>query len=338
MALQSSSKRVTRGDVAAHAGVSPALVSYVLNNGPGPVAAATRERVLASMSYLGYRPNTAARTLKNGSSKSIGLIISDSLNLFASEVSVAVQREADRLGLAVFVVYFEGEPQLAEKAIKDLVSRQVDGIVLVSSVELPDTRAATETRTPLVILGQQVNHTGIYGIGVDIRAGAYDAVEHLLWHGHTSIGLIVGPEKSAPAYRREAGWSDALAAHDLPPGRIFRTEFSAQGGYEAGREFVGMPERPTALFVSTDRQAIGTLRAIHEAGLRIPDDVALVSFDGNQDSAYAWPPLTTMAQPAEVLAVAAVQHLSDGQIPDAGTLLVPRLVVRASCGCVYPAP
>lgn len=313
-------------------------MSYVVNNGPRPVAAATRERVLASVRALNYRPNTAARTLKVGSSRSIGLIVSDSANIFASEVAVAIQREADRLGYAVFVVYFEGIESRAEKAIVDLVSRQVDGIVLVSNLKLPDTRAAVDTDTPIFVVGDRPEGPGAFGVGVDSFGGAKLAVEHLVWHGHRNIGLIVGPEMATEVHR-EAGWRAGLAEAHLESGPISRGSWSAEGGYLAGLELVSSPDRPTAVFVTTDRQSTGALRAFHESGMSVPGDIALVSFDGIEDSAYASPPLTTLRQPVSTLAEAAMAYLVRGEKLVAENGVLPtELVIRASCGCTYPVP
>jgi LacI family transcriptional regulator, galactose operon repressor len=137
--------------------------------------------------------------------------------------------------------------------------------------------------------------------------GARDLVEHLITvHGHQSIALIMGESSEPIPEPREQGWSAALQAHDLPPGLIVRTSFSRHGGYEAAMQLLNWPTRPSAIFAASDQLCTGALKAVPEAGLRCPDDIAVVSFDGTSESEYCWPPLTVARQPIQAMAEAAV--------------------------------
>jgi LacI family transcriptional regulator len=153
-------------------------------------------------------------------------------------------------------------------------------------------------------------------------------VEHLIEHGHRVIGLVIG---GAGHPERELGWRDALAAAGLPEGPIARAKFSREGGYRAAQTL--LPDKPTAIFASSDLQAIGVLRALHEAGLRVPEDVAVAAFDGTPETEYTWPPLTVVRQPLEEMARAAVSRLIDGEQAAEARTFPTELILRRSCGC-----
>jgi LacI family transcriptional regulator, galactose operon repressor len=176
-------------------------------------------------------------------------------------------------------------------------------------------------------------------VGPGSRQGARDLVEHLITvHGHQSIALIMGESSEPVPEPREQGWSDAFQAHDLPPGPIVRTSFSRQGGYEAAVQLLNWPIRPHAIFAASDQLCTGALKAIREAGLRCPDDIAVVSFDGTSESEYCWPPLTVARQPIQTMAEAAVSMvLNFGSPSTAYQRFATELVIRESCGCREPA-
>jgi LacI family transcriptional regulator len=176
-------------------------------------------------------------------------------------------------------------------------------------------------------------------VGVDLAAGARIAVEHLIGHGHANIALAMGTNTANDFDRREQGWLEALESAGLPEGPIVRGPFTREGGYTAGRRLLASANRPTAIFASSDMQAVGILRAIHEAGLTVPGDIALSSFDGSAEAEYSWPPLTTVEQPVRDMAEAAVAALVGarrGEQPEHRTFPT-ALRVRQSCGCA-PAP
>nr|WP_026556029.1 LacI family DNA-binding transcriptional regulator [Arthrobacter sp. 35W] len=323
----------TRADVARHAGVSSAVVSYVVNNGPRPVAPATRERVLAAIAALGYRPNAAARALRLGSAEMIGLVIPDNRNPFINELAHAVEVAAAARGHVMVLANSDGSAAIEEAQLRNLAARQVDGLLLISVGATVDPAALASLEVPVVLLDRGSGTEGFGSVGTDLYAGAVAGVEHLLGHGHQNIGLAIGVASDGRLDGRERGFRDALAAASLPPGPVVRAAFTRDGGYRAGRQLLA-GGRPTAVFASSDMQAVGMLHAFHEAGVRVPDDIAVVSFDGSPEAEFCWPPLTTLAQPVAAMAEAAVDALLGGPSAEPRHhAFDAQLVIRRSCGC-----
>ncbi|WP_028281423.1 LacI family DNA-binding transcriptional regulator [Arthrobacter sp. H5] len=332
--------RVTRQDVARYAGVSSAVVSYVVNDGPKKVAPATAARVVDAIEVLGYRPNAAARALKLGSPEMLGLIVPDSTNLFFAEMAHAVEQAASERGYALLTANSAASLTKENNHLRNFRSRQVDGVLLASGLSDPDLSQLVGSDMPVVLLNRSGPREGIPTIGVDFRTGAATGVRHLVEHGHKDIGLVMGRDASSLSDdHRELGWLDALQEAGLPEGPIVRTSFDREGGYSAGRRMFSGPRRPSAVFVSSDMQAVGVMRAIHELGLSVPEDVAIVSFDGSPEAEYSWPPLTTLKQPVREMAEDAVKMLTSRTGPPAGDhhVYATELVIRRSCGCVQPS-
>ena len=326
---------VTRKDVARYAGVSTAVVSYVLNGGPKKVAPATEAKEQDAIRVLGYRPNAAARALKLGSSETLGLIIPDNTNPFFSLFAHAVEDAAADLGYALVLSNSDGNLAKERRNIRNLAARQVDGVLLASVLFEPDLESLATADIPSVLLNQEHDAPGFNSIGVDLAAGARIAVEHLIGHGHTNIGLAMGTNVSSSTDGREVGWREALREAGLPEGPIYYSEFTRPGGYLAGQRMLASANRPTAVFASSDMQAVGLLRAVHEAGVAGPGEIAVTSFDGAVEAEYSWPPLTTVEQPVAAMAEAAVAALVDarrGEEPR-HRIFPTTLHVRQSCGC-----
>jgi LacI family transcriptional regulator len=331
--------QVTRKDVARYAGVSTAVVSYVVNGGPKKVAPGTEAKVQNAIRTLGYRPNAAARALKLGSSETIGLVIPDNSNPFFSLLAHAVEDAAAERGFALLLTNSDGTLAKERRHVRNLAARQVDGVVLASVLFEPDLADLEAAEIPAVLLNHASESPGFNSVGVDLAAGARTAVEHLIGHGHTNIALAMGTNSGNDFDGREQGWLEALEGAGLPEGPIVRGPFTREGGYTAGQRLLAAANRPTAIFASSDLQAIGILRAIHEAGLRVPADIALASFDGSAEAEYSWPPLTTMEQPVREMAEAAVAALIGahrGERPE-HRIFPTELRVRQSCGCAGPA-
>jgi LacI family transcriptional regulator len=326
---------VTRNDVARYAGVSTAVVSYVVNGGPKKVAPATAAKVQDAIRVLGYRPNAAARALKLGSSETIGLVIPDNSNPFFSLLAHAVEDAAAELGYALLLTNSDGNLAKERRNLRNLAARQVDGVVLSSVMMEPDVADLRSADIPTVLLNHSADAPGFNSVGVDLVAGARSAVEHLIGHGHTNIALAMGTNVANEFDGREQGWLQALAAAGLPEGPIVRAEFTREGGYRAGQRLLTSASRPTAVFASSDMQAIGILRALHEAGISVPADMALTSFDGSAEAEFSWPALTTVEQPVRTMAAAAVNALIGTQRGNEPEHLIfeTGLRVRNSCGC-----
>jgi LacI family transcriptional regulator len=332
-------RRVTMGDVARHAGVSSAVVSYVVNSGPRPVAASTRERVMAAVRELGYQPNAAARTLKLGSSNTIGVSIPNNTNPYFAELSHLIEIAAEARGYDTFLANADEDEDRERRHIQKLLSRRIDGLLLASAVTSPDVTGVVESGTPIVLFDRNESFPGIDTVGVDYRRSSRAVVHHLIGHGHDRIAIVVGDESLSTTRAREQGWHDALDDAGLHAGPVVRGAYSREGGYAAGRRLVDDGPVPSAIFASSDMQAIGVLRALREAGLDVPRDVAVVSFDGTVEVEYTWPQLTAVRQPVEQMAEAAVSLLLSEE-PRTGEFHAfdAELVVRSSCGCIPATP
>jgi LacI family transcriptional regulator len=322
-------RKVTRKDVARYAGVSDAVVSYTLNGG-APVAAATAARVREAVRLLSYTPNASARALKLGSARLIGVIVPDSANPYFAELCKAVEAAAVPAGYAVLVVNSNDTKKRTLEYLHSLASRQVDGVLIAATVDESDVPAFQATGVRWALLNHSSELAEAFTVGVDLEAGARAATEHLISHGYQTIAFIGQARPDDPRY---LGWRSALRAAGLEPGPTIYSPFTRPGGHAAGRELTGLRNRPEAVFVSSDMISIGVLRAIHEAGLNAPHDVALASFDGTVESEYSWPPLTTVRQPILAMGVAAVNQLIGRATSTSHQRFEGELVIRRSCGC-----
>lgn len=336
---------VRRSDVARLAGTSPSVVSYVLNGGPRGVAEETRQRVLAAIEQLGYRPNGIARSLRMARTMTLGLVVPDNANPYFAELARAIEEESFAEGYTLLIGNSSEDDDRQTTYVQTFLARQVDGLFLVPAHGplgcLEDLQRA---KTPWVTLDRAVE--GIApAVLVDNRGGAYAATRHLLEHGRRRIACLAGPQDVMPAMDRVAGWRSALADGGVQPDAmsLWHAPFGRQAGYSAARKMLAADERPDAIFVASDEQAMGVLRAVAELGLVCPDELAIASFDGVAAAMYSTPGLTTVQQPFRLLARAAVSHLvqqlGPGEVDadEARTEVLPvQLVRRGSCGCIDP--
>jgi LacI family transcriptional regulator len=328
--------RVTRTAVARHAGVSTAVVSYVLNNGPRPVAKSTRERVLRSIEVLGYRPNAVARALKTQRTHTIGLLVPDNSNPYFAELAKAIEDVAYSRGYALLLGNSDNDRRREKFQLAALRDRQVDGLLVIGTSAEADLGDYCGDGPPVVLLDRAAGTVPCPSVVVDNEGGAYAGVRHLLGHGHRRILCIAGPGDVPVAVDREKGWREALAEAGISTkGLVVRTEFSRREGYEAARAALARSPRPTAIFASSDLQGIGVLRACHELGLSVPGDAAVLAFDGTQESEFTSPPLTVIQQDIRTIAESAVSMLLTRERPEHPAHLVApcQLVIRRSCGC-----
>lgn len=322
----------TRQDVARLAGVSTAVVSYVVNDGPRPVAAETRQRVLTAVRELNYRPNATARALRMGKMNAIGLIVPDISNPYFSELGHEVTSLASDESHAVLLGDANNDAERELQQLRSLIARQVDGILLVSLRPVRELTESVTNGTPVVVLDEVRRSDPHRSVAMDNRGGTLMALEHLQEHGHTRIGFIGGPAGMPGADSRKAAWARSLGRRGKDKSIVADVPFTREGGYSAVRRLMQADDPPTAVFVSSDVQAIGFLSGCHERGISVPDDVAVVSFDGTQESEFACPRLTTVKQPIEEMAQTALRSLRDPNGPRHATI-APRLIVRRSCGC-----
>ena len=331
---------VTRADVARLAGVSTAVVSYVVNDGPRPVAAETASRVREAIEMLGYRPNATARALKLGTSGVLGLVVPDSSNPFFAELGLEVEKAATARGLALLIASSNSDLDLEARLISDMTGRQLDGLLVSGAAgpTAPGLRGIPRMSVPIVYLETPIPIPGYTTFSSDAQSGATQLIEHLVdVHGHADVALLMGLHSLPWKDGREVGWEMLMHGRSGPAARAVRFGFPRQGGYEGGLELLSGPDLPTAVFASSDLQAVGLLRAAHELGLRVPEDLAVVAYDGTQESEYSWPPLTCARQRIGDIAESAVRAIVDRE-EAAHRVFDVDLVVRRSCGCLEPPP
>lgn len=317
---------MSMADVAVRAGVSGQTVSRVVNDSPR-VDPSTRARVESAMAELGYRPHRAARALRTGRSRTIGIVVSTLATVGNFRMLQAVADAAAARGYGLAVVTATGQDSLAG-AFEQLHDQGVDGaLVLNEATAIARDAAAPENLRLVVVDSPADDRFGV--VGSDHAGGARTATDHLLAAGHASVWHLAGPEGSFAAAERERGWRDALAGRSVPD--VVRGDWSAASGYAAGRLLAPRAD-VSAVFAANDQMALGLLRALAEAGRRVPEDVAVVGFDDVPDAADFRPPLTTIRQDFDRLgeqAVSALVEAIDGA-PPASALTPTVLVVRDS--------
>lgn len=330
-------RRATRADVARMAGTSTAVVSYVINNGPRPVAPETAERVRAAIRDLNYRPNAVARSLRLQRTHALGLVVPDLANPFFAELASAIEMNAAEYGQALLLGNSLDSEEREARNLRTFGDYRVDGLIIVPVVSGRGSLALLrDLDMPVVVLDRLVPGASAPTVLPDNVAGAYAATQHLLQHGYSELGCIAGPEAIPTAEERLQGWRQAIAGAGLAAHErwVVRSEFDRDAGYRAAIELLSWSKRPRALFVSSDEQAFGVLRASAKLGLRVPEDLALVGFDGLHHSRSTVPSLATMRQPFERYGELAVRLIH--QQP-AGTSEITRLAVTmqigGTCGC-----
>ncbi len=337
--------KVTRDDVARLAGTSTAVVSYVINNGPRPVAPATRERVLAAIKQLGYRPDRVAQAMASRRTDLIGLIVPDARQPFFAEMAHAVERAASERGKMVLVGNSDYLEEREAHYLRAFLGMRVSGMIWIS--QGVSEAAASEIEAwdaHVVLLHRRPEAIDDVAVVTDNIGGAQLAVRHLLEHGHPYVACLGGTERTPllgdPVTDHVEGWRRAMTEARLPiEGRLFQAEYNRYDAYRAALRILEGPDRPPAIFCSTDDQAIGVLRAARELRIDVPTELAVAGFDDIKEAALADPPLTTVASDRAAMARAAVDLLLDDGLRTNGSRrdrlkhFPARLVVRHSCGC-----
>jgi LacI family transcriptional regulator len=323
-------------DVAESAGVSYATVSHVINN-TRFVTPETRERVLEAMTKLSYRPNALARSLRQGKSNTIGLVLPDSANPFFAEISRSIEDEAFKRGYSVFLCNTETDTERELFYVDVLSKKQVDGIIFVAAGDQADSLDyLLHENMPVVMIDRDVPKVEVDAVLTDNRLGGYLATRHLIELGHTHIGCIAGPSSITPGAERITGYRTALqeAGIRYDEHLVLRGDYHAMSGMEVTRTMLTMRPRPTAIFALNDLMALGALRAAAEAHYSVPKDLAIVGYDDLELARFTVPPLTTIAQPKKEIGAEAVNLLvgrmnQKGRMPSR-IVLPPELIIRRS--------
>ncbi|MET8769394.1 LacI family DNA-binding transcriptional regulator [Streptomyces sp. NPDC004658] len=297
-------RRVTIDDVARAVGVSRQTVSRALND-KGEIDASTKQRVLDAAQELGYRPSRFARGLVRQDSTSVGLVIPDLLNPFFTEVAAGALEAARKRGWHV-VVYDTGDRVEEERGTLEVIASQVDAVV--GYLSLPEDEIDKLTRgLPVVLIDREHRAERFNAIRIDGEAGVHEAIRHLVDAGHHRIGMLDHAARSEPSIRHH-WYAAAMAACGLESAAVSRAEQSIDGGQHALRELLTAHPDVTAVFTFNDIIAIGALRAARGLGRRVPDDLAVIGFDGLQLGTLVEPALTTVALDTRELGALAVEQ------------------------------
>ncbi len=320
------------GDVARHAGVSSQTVSRV-SNGHSNVDPATRARVIESMQALGYRPNSAARALRLGRFRTIGVIMF-TLRTFGNMRTLdAIATEAATADYSVTLIPVRAATlDQVSGAYSRLSEAAVDGVIIIFEAHLLDESEFTlPPGLPVVVIDSNAWHEYTV-VDTDQADGARQATEHLLDLGHRQVWHIAGPQTSFSAGHRVESWQSTLRKAGIEPPPVLYGDWSTESGHRHGRT-LGRDERVTAIFAGNDQMALGAMRALHELGREVPGDISVVGFDDLEEAHSFWPPLTTIRQDFGEVGRQAIQQLlrKVGGESDRERITVPtRLIVRES--------
>ena len=328
-------------DIANELGLSVVTVSKVLRDHPD-IGAETRKRVLRRMRELNYQPNLAARSLVTGRTWTLGLVVPDLLHPFFADIAKVISSETRNHGYSLFISSSDEDPDLEMQEIKHLLARRVDVILVASAQRSVDCfRMIEEQNMPYILIDRRFQGLDANFVGVDDEAVGALATSHLIEQGCHRVAHIRGPEVST-ALGRLMGYKQALASHGLKPlpGHIVSLGASGdhrgeKGGYEAAKKLLSAKPRPDGIFCFNDPSALGAMRAILDAGLRIPRDMAVIGCGNFSYSDFLRIPLSSVDQGSELigkfagdLAVALANRKS--KVKSKAKLVTPRVVVRAS--------
>lgn len=288
---------MTIAEVASRAGVSPTTVSHVLS-GKRIVGAATRGTVQEAIRELGYRPNNVARNLRTRRSRMVAVVVPDITNPFYGVLTRGLADAMDAAGYGSYVCNTDGLPDRERKLLEDVLDRGADGIVLASGDVASSASLGPGVQTPIVCVGDALEHACVDLVTADDRVGAEAVTQHLLERGATRIAMIEGPASSGLP-RAEGYRAALLAAGRSPhPELVASGDWTRRGGREAMRLLLARAEPPDAVFCANDLMAIGAIDAARECGLRIPDDLAIAGFDDVDAATIVSPTLTTVRNPS----------------------------------------
>ena len=336
--------RPTQVDVARRAGVSRATVSYVLNgltDGRIPISDETRQRVVEAIEELGYEPDARAQALRSGSTNTIALVIPDLRNPHFCEFATSVEEAARASGYHLLLSSTTLNDEYAVDIFKDLAQRRFDGLILASSFILESKEAQAilarihNRGLPVVEMGELY---GVDSVSADYTEATKEVVPYLLSLGHRRIGFVYGVGAHELGLDRLEPYQETLHAAGIPiePGLIVECGPTIEDGYQAAMKLLKLAPRPTAIIVINDLLAIGVIRAAADLGLRVPDDLSVVSYDDIPMANYLVPRLTTVTKDADTAGRKAFEILlARMKTPDLSRQVIhipARLIVRESTG------
>ena len=327
-------------DVAKHAGVSPITVSRVINNNDY-VSTKTRERVEAVIEELGYVPNMLGPSLRSKQTMTLALVMTDITNPFWTTVARGVEDVAQANGYSTILCNTDESEEKQKHYLDMLLRRRIDGILLVpaSSDDPKPVQLIQKQNIPVVLLDRHVPDIQVDIVSADSTSGAYQLTQHLQSLGHRRIALLTGRKTVSTAVERANGYLKALAETGIPnsEAQIYWGNFTVESGYDMTKKVIATAPHPTALIAANNFIALGALRALHKVGWKVPDDMALVTFDDTPMTFPVGSFLTVLSQPAREMGQKAAQLLIDrlSETIDAEyrhLILPTEIIIRSSSG------
>ncbi|WP_369700777.1 ribose operon transcriptional repressor RbsR [Pantoea sp. At-9b] len=327
----------TMKDVARLAGVSTSTVSHVINNNRF-VSEQVREKVEQAIRTLNYAPSALARSLKINQTRTIGMLLTASNNPFYSEVVRGVENSCYERGYSLILCNTEGDEERMNRSLETLLQKRVDGLLIMcTETHLPSADILNRYPSIPMVMMDWAPFEGRGDIIQDnALLGGEMATQHLIDRGYRRIACIAGPLDKTPARLRLDGFQKAMANSGLPvlPGYVVDGDFEFQGGFNAMNQLLTLDPLPEAVFTSNDAMAVGVYHALFQAGLRVPQDIAVMGYDNIELSRYLTPPLSTVHQPKDELGELAIDTLihrmSDPDASQQTLVLTPELVERGS--------
>jgi DNA-binding LacI/PurR family transcriptional regulator len=326
-------RAATMADVARTLGLSHQTVSRVLNDHPS-VRPDTRARVLKAIEDLGYRRNPAARALVTRRSQTIGVVGFDTTLYGPASTLAGIEHAAQHAGYLVSVAIAKAVTvETVRDALERLIAQTVEGIIVIAPLFGTVEVLPPASRSLPIVIVESGNAPGLTSVRVDQIEGARMVTRHLLDEGASTVWHVAGPADWIEAEARVAGWRAELERAGARVPALLRGTWRPKSGYEAGRR-LARRAGVEAVFVGNDQMALGLLRAFHEAGVRVPEDVLVAGFDDVPEAAFYTPPLTTVRQDFPAVGRRSIDLLLD-QVRDGGAaprqaILPPELVVRQS--------
>ncbi len=337
-----TNKKITLTDIAKELGVSKTLVSLVLN-GKGNANAInkeTQQKVINKAKELNYKPNQVARGLRTGTTKTIGLLVADISNPFYARIARIIEHYADIEGYSLIACSSDEDEEREKKLIRMLTNRQVDGIIMASTLQEPEAiKQLIDQKYPVVLFDRYFRELDCNYVGVDNKEAAFQAVSLFIRKGHKNIGfLTLTPDHISTLKDRRHGYVKALENSGISLQSDLMLELNYEElknkHYNQIKEFIIKNNQITALFTTNNSLAVGCMEAIKELGLKIPDDISLITFDDVELFKYTSPSLSSIAQPVEEIGKQAVsillKQLKTGELENIRKELKANLIIRES--------